>query len=91
MNAKPETAETKAEADMCLSVIEGYADAWAKRINLNAMIDNALSPVRLNQGVPNDVKAAFAKRMKEQVDAIVRQAFLEGAVNALDGFSSVEE
>ena len=89
--SNPETAETKAKADMCLSAIEGYADAWAKRINLNAMIENALSPMRLNQSVPNDVKAAFTKRMKEQVDAIVRQAFLEGAVNALDGFSSVEE
>ena len=82
---------TPEEADMSLAAIEGHADAWAARINLNAMIENATSPMRLTRRAPNDVREAFAKRMREQIDAIVRQAFIEGAVNALDGFAPVDE
>jgi hypothetical protein len=77
--------------DIPLDSIEARADAWAERINLNAMIENALSPTRLSTSVPADIRAQFNKRMKEQVDAIVRQAFIEGAVHALDGFVFVEE
>lgn len=81
-----ESEPTPEEADMSLAAIEGYADAWAERINLNAMIENVVNPMKLNRNVPDDVKVSFAKRMREQIDAIVRQAFIEGAVNALDGF-----
>lgn len=77
---------TPEEADMSLAAIEGHADAWAELINLNAMIEHAVSPMRLSRKAPDDVRERFIKRMKEQIDAIVRQAFIEGAVNALDGF-----
>lgn len=82
---------TPEDADMSLAAIEGHADAWAERINLNAMIENATSPMRLSRRVPDNVRDAFAKQMREQIDAIVRQAFIEGAVNALDGFAPVDE
>lgn len=90
-NADSRTTEDSAEADMSLAVIEGHADAWAERVNLNAMIENTTSPMRLTRTAPDHVREAFAKRMREQIDAIVRQAFIEGAVNALDGFAPVEE
>ncbi len=83
--------QTAADADMSLAAIEGHADAWAERINLNAMIENIASPMQLNRGAPDDVRDAFAKRMKEQMDALIRQAFIEGAVNAMDGFAPMDE
>lgn len=88
---QPAHETTPAEADMSLAAIEGHADAWAERINLNAMIENALSPMRLTRNAPDAVRAQFTKRMKEQIDAIVRQAFIEGVVNAMDGFAPDEE
>lgn len=92
VDQKPDTAaEAAAEADMSLAFIEGQADAWAERIGLNAMIENIACPMKLNRNVPDDVRESFTKRMKEQIDAMVRQAFIEGACNAMDGFAPIEE
>ena len=90
MSKETITTEEKAEADMSLAFVEGQADVWAQRINLNSMIENIASPMRLNRNAPDDVKAKFAKRMKEQMDAIIRQAFIEGAVLAQDRFQVTE-
>lgn len=79
------------QANMSFDFIEGQADVWAEKVNLNAMIENAISPMRLNRNAPDDVRAAFTKRMKEQIDTIVRQAFAEGAIHALGGFAPWEE
>ena len=80
-----------AAVDMCLAGIEGHADAWAERINLNSMIENVASPMRLNRSAPAAVREAFSKRMKEQIDALIRQAYIEGAVDALSGFADMIE
>ena len=90
MSKETITTEEKAEADMSLAFVEGQADVWAQRINLNSMIENIASPMRLNRNAPDDVKAKFAKRMKEQMDAIIRKAFIEGAVLAQDRFQMTE-
>lgn len=71
-------------ADMQLNVIDAMADAWAAEVNLSAMIINATSPMRLNRNAPDDVRDRFHKRMIEQIDAIARQCFLEGAIRVLD-------
>ena len=75
------------EGKYSFDFIEAEADAWAERVNLNAMIDNALSPTRLRLDAPTVVRASFNKRMKEQVDAIARLAFAEGAIHAIEDFT----
>lgn len=72
-------------ADRALDHLEGRADLWSERVNLLAMIENVVSPMRLNRNVPDDVRESFRKRMIEQIDAIVRQAWVEGALEAIDG------
>ena len=74
-------------ADLSLAAIEGHADVWAARINLNAMIENVVSPMHLNRNAPDDVRKSFTKRMEQHIDALMRHAFIEGAVNAMEGFS----
>ena len=78
-------------ADMSLAAIEAKADVWAEGINLNGMLENVISPMRLNRDAPDDVRESFIKRMREQMDAIVRQAFIEGVVNAMNGFAPLKE
>lgn len=91
MSAPETSAEERAEADMCLAAIEGQADAWAARVNLNGMIENIASPMRLNRNAPDEVRESFTKRMKEQMDALMRQAFIEGALLAMGGFVVEDE
>lgn len=78
-------SEARAKADYSLAVLDGIADKWAEDINLTAMIKNATSPMNLNNAVPRDIKAKFKNRMEANIDAIVRQAFIEGACHALCG------
>lgn len=72
-------------ADQALDALEGRADAWSKRVDLRSMIENAASPMRLNRNAPDDVRESFRKRMIEQIDAIVRQAWGEGALEGRYG------
>lgn len=75
----------KAKADYGMDVLDGMADAWAAEVNLTSIIKNATSPMRLNRNAPNDVRESFAHRMEVQIDAIARQAFIEGAFRAITG------
>lgn len=74
------TAEEKAERAM--SGLEGMADKWAADVGLNDMIDNIASPMNLSPEASINTRQDFAKRMREQIDAIVRQAWIEGAYAA---------
>lgn len=76
---KPTGAELEGRA---MSGLEGLADAWAAEVDLNAMLDNVVSPMQLDPNAPQSVRDDFTKRMKERADAIVRQAFMEGTYRA---------
>lgn len=69
-------AEDRAERAM--QGMEAQADMWAEEVRLVDMVKNATSPARLNPAVPADVRRKMCDRMEAQVDALVRQAFLEG-------------
>jgi hypothetical protein len=56
----------------------------AESVNLFGMIENIMSPMRLNPNAPADVRESFTKRMREQADAIIRQAYVEGALWMFD-------
>lgn len=70
---------TDERTDRALTIFEARADEWAVEINLPSMVNNVVSPMRLNRSAPDDVRERFTHRMKEQIDAIVKQAFIEGA------------
>lgn len=72
--------EEAADADVSLTVLDALADRWAAEVNLTAMIKNAVSPMRLNRNAPDDVRQKFTARMEAQIDAIVRQAFIEAII-----------
>jgi len=76
--------DAKRRAEMQMDHLEALADAWAGEVNLADMITNATSPMRLNSGVPKDVRQKFHERMKSQIFAIAQQAFIEGACRGVD-------
>ena len=78
-------------ADRAIDFVEAQADLWAERVNLAAMIENATSPMRLNRNAPEDVRSHFHKRMREQIDAIVRQAFMEGWLHVVESLMTIKK
>lgn len=74
----------KAKAEMQLHVLDGMSDVWAEEVNLTALIKAATCPMDLNKNVPDHIRYNFRMRMEAQIDAIVRQAFVEAASRAVD-------
>jgi hypothetical protein len=74
--------EEKAERQ--LDHLDVMADAWAEEVNLAMMIENMTSPFDLSRAAPADVVKQFRSRMKEQINAIALQCFVEGAVRGID-------
>jgi L-fucose mutarotase/ribose pyranase (RbsD/FucU family) len=70
-------------AKLQLNELDKMAEAWADEVKLSDMIKNAASPMSLNSNVPSDVRQQFRARMEKQMDAIARQAFVEGAHRAV--------
>lgn len=71
------------KADHALVILDSFADKWAEDVNLPEIINNAVSPMRLNRNAPKAVREQFTERMKKQITAIARQAFIEGAYRAI--------
>jgi hypothetical protein len=82
--------DVQAKADHGLTILDALADTWAAEINLTAMIKNAVSPMRLRNAA-DDVRERFTARMEAHIDAIVRQAFQEGAYRAITGLQDERE
>lgn len=83
-------AEATAEADMALAFFDGHADVWAANANITGMIKNVMHVARLSKRAPDDVREKFIDRAEAQFDAIVRQAFVEGAMHALMRFEELK-
>ena len=75
-------AEQKAEIG--IDVLDGLADKWAIDVDLTSMIKNATSPLNLNRSAPDHVREKFRARMEAQINAVVLQAFVEGALRGVD-------
>jgi hypothetical protein len=71
-------------ANRAWDALEAMADQWSEKVNLNGMTENIVSPMKLSKSAPDDVREGFAKRMREQIDAIVRQAYAEGLYEGRD-------
>lgn len=65
--------------ERALTRLDALADAWAVECDLPSMVKNIVSPMRLNRSAPDDVREHFIGRMESQIDALIRQAYVEGA------------
>jgi hypothetical protein len=81
--AEPTDEETK--AGHAIDALDALADQWALEINLPFMVKAMASPMKLNNTCPADVKLGFQNRMEAQIDAMIRQAFVEGMLRGIDG------
>lgn len=85
MNTSSDRSEQNAAMDMAIAGIEAIADQWAEAINLNQMVEYISAVSRLKSSTPKDVRDKFIQRQRQSIDALVRQAFMEGFVCAHDG------
>ena len=76
--------DAKQKAEIGIDVLDGLADKWAIDVDLTSMIKNATSPMNLNGSAPDHVREKFRARMESQINAVVLQAFVEGALRGVD-------
>ena len=73
------TPEQKAACERAMSGLEAQADIWADEIDLVLIIKNIGAASRgLNDRMPKDIREGFINRQEANIDALVRQAYLEG-------------
>lgn len=85
------TADQIAASDRAMDQLDALADAWAIEVELPQLIKAATSPMDLKPHAPADVRQRFRNRMEAQIDAIVRQAFLEAYMRAGDSRKEYDE
>lgn len=76
--------DAQRKAEIAMDVLDGLADKWAEDIDLTSMIKNVTSPMGLTRSAPDEVRDQFKGRMEAQINAIVLQAFVEGALRGVD-------
>lgn len=73
------TPEQKAACERAMDGLEAQADIWADEIDLVLIIKNIGAASRgLNDRMPKDIREGFINRQEANIDALVRQAYLEG-------------
>jgi hypothetical protein len=73
------TAKQVAAAGRAIDGLEAQADIWADEINLVVAVKHLGAAARgLSDRMPKDVREGFINRLEAQVDALARQAYLEG-------------
>lgn len=73
------------KTDRAMARLESLADIWAEEIRLVDTIKNVTGPMKLNRDAPESVRDNFRHRMESQIDALMRQAFIEGAYRGFCG------
>lgn len=85
------TPEQQAAVDRVMDQLDALADAWAAEIELPKLIKAVTCPMDLRPSAPADVKQRFRNRMEAQIDAIVRQAYVEAYMAAGDARKEYDE
>lgn len=78
------------DADGCLDFIEARADQWADEINLVEMVKALAHVGRLNPRAPTEIREKFIARQEAMIDALIRQAFIEGFMAGDENRKNVE-
>src|SRR3954453_163175 len=78
--SEPEpTPAQLAACERMMDGLEAQADIWAAEVSLVVMIKNIGDISRkLTDRMPKEIREGFINRQEAQVDAIARQAYLEG-------------
>jgi len=79
------TPERRAAVASFMAHLETHADLWSDQIKLPGIVENIASLWRLNRNAPEDIREGFVARYKEQIEAIAKQAFIEGAYRMYEG------
>lgn len=74
--------------EKAIEQLEAESDMWAERVNLHASIEHIAHVSRLAQTVPLAAREKMIDRQKSLLDALMRQAFIEGAFRAVEVIKS---
>jgi hypothetical protein len=85
------TPEQIAACERAMDWFDALADAWAIEVDLPTLIKACVSPMGLSRSAPDTVRQRFRDRMEAQIDAIVRQAFIEAYMAAADSRKEYDE
>ena len=84
--------EQIAASGRAMDGLEAQADIWADEINLVLIIKNIGAASRgLTDRMPTDVRESFINRQEANIDALVRQAYLEGFMRGGDSRKAHDE
>lgn len=79
------TPEQTAACERAMDGLEAQADIWADEIDLVLIIKNIGDASRkLTDRMPKDTREGFIGRQEANIDALVRQAYLEGFMRGGD-------
>lgn len=91
MDDKP-TPEQTAACERVMDGLEAQADVWADEIDLVVIIKNIGDASRkLTDRMPTDIREGFINRQEANIDALVRQAYLEGFMRGGDSRKAYDE
>jgi hypothetical protein len=86
------TPEQIAACERAMDGLEAQADIWADEVDLVLIVKNLGKVARgLNDRMPKDVREGFINRLEAQIDAITRQAYLEGFMRGGDSRKDYED
>lgn len=71
-------------ASEAIDALEAQSDQWAEQVNLRASIEHISHISRIANHVPMAAREKMIGRQKSLLDALMRQAFIEGALRAVD-------
>ena len=82
------TPEQKAACERAMAGLEAQADIWADEIDLVLIVKNIGAASRgLTDRMPADIRDGFINRQEANIDALARQAYLEGFMRGGDSIS----
>jgi hypothetical protein len=85
------TPEQIAASERAMDRLDALADEWAVEVDLPTLIKAATCPMDLKPTVPAAIRQKFRGRMEAQLDAIVRQAFIEAYMAAGESRKEYDE
>lgn len=86
------TQEQIAASERAIDGLEAQADIWADEIDLVVIIKNIGDASRkLTDRMPKDIREGFIHRQEANIDALVRQAYLEGFMRGGDSRKAYDE
>ena len=76
--------EDERKASEAIDAIEAESDIWAVEVGLMVSIKQIAHVSRLAPKVPHATREKMIARQEALMDALMRQAFIEGAVRAIE-------